>query len=237
MTRPRAASERFLAQLPARLQSRVKVVYSPLLDISPISRPVDTTGIKGLIFSSANGVNAAASQGVPRDLPAFCVGPVTTETARNAGWNARMSGETAEEFVAKLLQERPQSPLLHLRGEHSRGNVAERLTELGLAVREQPIYQQHLLRLTPEATAVAEGSELVIAPLFSPRTARQFANAWSGQAPLLIAAISESTAEPLENLTVARLRIAKRPTPKKMRKAVKKLVKYAMRLEGAMGAD
>lgn len=237
MTRPRAASERFVAQLPERLRSRVQVIYSPLLDIRPMEQPVDATGVRGLIFTSANGVAAAAAQDVRRDLPAYCVGPATTETARQAGWEARMAGETAEELMAKLLKERPDSPLLHLRGEHSRGNIAARLTELGLTVREQPVYRQQLLPLTPEARAAAAGSAPVIAPLFSPRTARQFADLWPGPAPLLVAAMSGPTAEPLENLAIARLRIAKRPTPKKMRKAVKKLVKYAIRLEGAMGAD
>ena len=237
MTRPHAASERFVAQLPACVLSRVQIVYSPLLAIRPAAAAVDTSGMEGLIFSSANGVNAAISQDVRRDLPAYCVGPVTTETAREAGWDAQMAGGTAEELVATLLRQRPQSPLLHLRGEHSRGNIAERLTELGLTVREQPIYRQRLLPLTSEAQAIAAGSTPIIVPLFSPRTARQFADIWPENAPLLVAAISQAAADPLENLGLARLKVAKRPTPKKMRKAVKKLVKHAMRLEGASGAD
>ncbi|MGV6803184.1 MAG: uroporphyrinogen-III synthase [Ruegeria sp.] len=237
MTRPRAASERFVAQLPVRVQSRIRVVYSPLLDIQPIPVDVDTSGINGLIFSSANAVNVAASLGVRRDIPAYCVGPVTTETAQIAGWASRMVGGTAEELVANLLSLRPLGPLMHLRGEHGRGNIAERLTDLGLTVRELPIYTQNLLPLTPEAADAAAGPGPIIAPIFSPRSARQFANVWPEQAPLLIAAISEATAEPLENLNIRRLKIAKRPTPKKMRKAVKKLVKYAMRLEGGLGAD
>ncbi len=237
MTRPRAASERFVAQLPERLRSRVQVIYSPLLDIRPMEQAVDTTGVRGLIFTSANGVAAAAAQDVRRDLPAYCVGPATTETARQAGWAARMAGQTAEELVAKLLKERPESPLLHLRGEHSRGNIAKRLTDLGVTVLEQPIYQQRLLPLSPQAQAIAIGTAPVIVPLFSPRTARQFADVWRGTAPLFLAAISQASAESLENLAFAHLRVAKRPTPKKMRKTVKKLAKHALRLEGALGAD
>ncbi len=237
MTRPRAASERFVAQLSARTRSRVQVIYSPILEIKPLPVQVEAVGIQGLIFTSANAVNAAASLGVERGLPAYCVGPATTGTARAAGWDARMAGATAEELVAYLLKHRPISPLLHLRGEHSRGNVAERLTESGLTVQEQVVYQQRVLPLTPEAAAAAIGDAPVIAPLFSPRTARQFADIWSGSAPLWLAAISQATADPLNSLTCARLKIAREPTPKKMRKAVKKLVKHAMRVESGETTD
>ncbi len=193
--------------------------------------------MRGLIFTSANAVNAAVSLGVDRDLPAWCVGPATTQAAKAAGWRAQQAGATAEELVASLLQLRPQSPLLHLRGEHGRGNVAERLTGSGLTTREQPVYQQHLLPLSDEASLAAEGARPVIAPLFSPRTARQFADVWAGTAPLWLAAISEATAEPLKSLGFERLKITSEPTPDKMQKAVKKLVKHAMRVEGAPGAD
>ncbi|WP_254443474.1 uroporphyrinogen-III synthase [Ruegeria atlantica] len=237
MTRPRAASERFVAQLSTRTRSRVKVIYSPILEIKPLPISVDTEGVRGLIFTSANGVNAAISKGLPRDIPAFCVGPATTGTAKGAGWNAQMVGATAEELVAYLIKHRPDSPLLHLRGEHSRGNVAARLTESGLTVREQAVYQQHLLPLTPEAVAAARGKAAVVAPLFSPRTARHFAEVWGGTAPLWLVAISEATANSLYSLDYVRLQIAKEPTPKKMRKAVKKLVKHAMRVEGDETTD
>ncbi|CUK14049.1 uroporphyrinogen-III synthase [Ruegeria denitrificans] len=237
MTRPRAASERFVAQLPARTRSRVKVIYSPILEIKPQPVNVDASDVRGLIFTSANGVNAAVSLGLRREMPAFCVGPATTSTAKSAGWTAQMAGATAEELVANLLKHRPDSPLLHLRGEHSRGNVATRLTESGLTVREQAVYQQRLLPLTPEAIEAANSKEPVITPLFSPRTARQFADVWAGSAPLWLASISETTAEPLYSLDYVRLKIAKAPTPKKMRKAVKKLVKHAMRVEGGETTD
>ncbi|WP_254683741.1 uroporphyrinogen-III synthase [Ruegeria sp. AD91A] len=237
MTRPRAASERFVAQLPTRTRSRVQVIYSPIMEIRPLPVAVETEGVQGLIFTSANAVNAAAAKGVDRTLPAFCVGPATTGTAKGYGWQAEMVGATAEELVGHLLKRRPKSPLLHLRGEHTRGNVAGRLTESGLAVREQPVYQQRLLPLTPEAAEAADGDSPIIAPLFSPRTARHFADIWVGSAPLWLAAISQATADPLYSLDYAGLKIAKMPTPKKMRKAVKKLAKHALRVEGGAVPD
>ncbi|TMV07234.1 uroporphyrinogen-III synthase [Ruegeria sediminis] len=237
MTRPRAASERFVAQLPPKLRGRMRVVHSPLLDIRPIERKIDVSGLRGLIFTSANGVSAAAPLMRNRSLPAYCVGEATTAAAEKAGWTAQMAGETAEELIATLLHQRPGSPLLHLRGEHSRGHLAERLTQLGLTVRDQAIYRQRLLPFSKEARAVMSGHLPVIAPVFSPRTARQFADLWTGQAPLWLAAISKAAAEPLDSLDFRRLKVAKRPNSEKMRLAVKKLAKHAMRVEGVGDAD
>ncbi len=237
MTRPRAASERFVAQLPAHIRSEVEVIHSPLLEIEPLRVAVAADAVAGLIFSSANGVNAATMLDVDRDLPAYCVGPATTEAAKAAGWNAQVLGATADELVANLLKCAPQGPLLHLRGEHSLGNVAERLTNSGLTTLEQPIYQQHLLPLSDAATQVAECNSPIIAPIFSPRTARQFADIWAGTAPLLLAANSEATAWPLNSLTFERLKIAREPSSDQMQEVVKKLVKHALRVESAPGAD
>ncbi len=237
MTRPRAASDRFVAHLPDRIRSQVEVIHSPLLKIEPLAVPVEPGDAAGLVFSSANGVYAAAKLNVDRSLPAYCVGPATTQAANAAGWDAQMLGATAEELVANLLKRKPHSPLLHLRGEHSRGNVAARLTEFGLTTLEQPIYRQQLLPLNDQAALAAKGNQPIIAPLFSPRTARHFADVWAGSAPLWLAAISEATAEPLKTLRFERLKIVREPTPDKMQKAVKKLVKYVMRVESAPGAD
>lgn len=237
MTRPRAASERFVAQLSPELRDRLTPMYSPLLDIRPTDGAIDLDGMRGLIFTSANGVTVAAHRTGDRSLPAYCVGQATTATAQQAGWAAEMAGESAEELIATLLHWRPDSPLMHLRGEHTRGDVAERLTQSGLRVQEQAIYDQQLLPFTAEAQAALAGNRPVIAPLFSPRTARQFADLWTGPAPLWLVAMSEAVAKPLETLTFQRLKVAKRPEADAMRVAVEKLVRQAMRVEGAQDAD
>ncbi|SDX41915.1 uroporphyrinogen-III synthase [Ruegeria halocynthiae] len=199
--------------------------------------PVETDDTAGLIFSSANGVNSAAMLDVDRTLPAYCIGPATSDAAIAAGWNAQMAGLTAEELITNLTHTPPPGPLLHLRGEHSRGGIAEHLTRSGLLTREQPVYRQQLLPLSDEASLAGESDRPVIAPLFSPRTARQFADVWAGTAPLWLIAISAPTAEPLNSLASEQLKIASEPTPDKMQKAVKKLVKHVMRVEGKSGAD
>ncbi|GAA6191456.1 uroporphyrinogen-III synthase [Phaeobacter sp. NW0010-22] len=236
MTRPRAASHRFVAQLSPELQETLEVICSPLLDIQPTGTAIDLTGVRGLIFTSSNGVNIAARQVEDRELPVFCVGAATTEMAHRAGWQATNAGETSEALIGALLQRRPESPLLHLRGEHVRGNIAQTLTQLGLSVRDQAIYDQRLLEFSPEARAALDGVAPVIAPLFSPRTARQFADLGAGNAPIWFAALSDAVAKPLETISFQDLRIAKRPESDAMCKTVEKLVKQVNRLEGQRGA-
>ncbi len=232
MTRPKAASERFVAQLPDDVRSCLQPIYSPLLDLQPTDTSIDLQDTRGLIFTSMNGVNVAARQLEGRDLPAFCVGVATTQAARKAGWDARFAGESSEVLIASLLNERPVSPLLHLRGEYSRGRLAETLTRLGLLVREAVIYQQRLLPFTEEALATLAGETPVLAPLFSPRTARQFADLHRGRAPLWLAALSEAVAKPLESLPFERLKIAKRPESEAMARTIEKIVRRANRVEG-----
>lgn len=232
MTRPRAASERFVAQLPLGTQQVLKTIYSPLLDIRPVSEDIDLIGTSGLIFTSSNGVAVAARATSRRDIPCFCVGQATTSVAQRHGWAATMVGDSAEALIAGLLQMRPKGPLLHLRGESSIGDVAKTLTHLGLTTHEQVIYWQDLLPLTDCAKVVIEGSEPVIVPLFSPRTARHFANLAPQSHSLWLGAMSDAVAKPLVSLAPERIIVARRPDSDAMAAVIEKLVKLAMRVEG-----
>ncbi|MFC3613369.1 uroporphyrinogen-III synthase [Lutimaribacter marinistellae] len=232
MTRPQLASERFLAQLPQDVQAQVTAVHSPLLDIRPTDTAIELDDIRGLVFTSINGVAIASHRIDERNLPVFCVGEATTAAAERAGWQARFSGESSEALIATLLEERPASPLLHLRGEHSRGNLAETLTQLGLSVSEAIIYEQQLLPFTEDALAALDSETPVLAPLFSPRTARQFADLHKGRAPLFLAALSDAVAKPLETLPFERLKVAKRPDAEAMARTVEKMIRRAIRVEG-----
>lgn len=231
MTRPRDASERFVANLKMSGDAGVRVVYSPLLQIRPTVTRIDPAGAGGLIFSSANGVSIAASAMQGRDLPCFCVGEQTTARATSAGWQAKFCGRNAAELMANLLMTRPEGPLLHIHGRHTRGDIAQTLTSSGLVTREVVIYDQHLLALTDEAQEALGGQHPVIAPLFSPRTARQFAEQSVISAPLWLGALSGEVAKPLENVAFKKLCIAERPDTTSMLKLIEKLAKAAKRVE------
>ncbi len=232
MTRPQGASERFVARLPADLRARLRPIYAPLVEIVPLARAIELGEARGLIFTSANGVRVGAGLIQPRDLPCYCVGQATTHAAQQAGWRAQWAGNDAESLIKTLHQAPPEGPLLHLRGAHSRGNVAARLTTLGRLTRERVIYDQPLLPLTDAASQVLSGTSPVIVPLFSPRTARQFANLYTGPAPLYLVALSDAVANPVKELKYMNLSITTHPSAKSMAQLVGQLVKSAGRVAG-----
>ena len=232
LTRPRDASVRFSASLPRSLLARVTTIFSPLVKIVKTVDDIDLGDARGVIFSSANGVAIASALSSRRDLPCFCVGQATTEAARQAGWQADCAGATADALVTSLAQTRPNTPLLHIRGTHTRGHIVARLTAQKCPARALVVYEQRLMPLTEQAKKALSGSDAVIAPLFSPRTARQFASQHKGQAPLYLAALSKSVAAPLKTLNCKELAIAEHPDSATMATLVEHLANTAIRVEG-----
>ena len=223
MTRPRAAAERFVARLAPGVRNKLRVIYSPLMRIEFLPGAVSLENTHGVIFTSANGVAAAQAAGLRPTLPAYCVGPATTAAARRARWSVEETCDTADALVAALIARRPPAPLLHLRGIHARGEIAERLTAAGIETRAQPVYDQQLIGLSDEALEALAGSDPVIVPLFSPRSARHFADVCTGSAQLCLAAISAAAAEPVENMGHRALILAERPDGAAMATAVERL--------------
>ena len=233
MTRPQRAAERFVAGLPTDLRSRLVPLYSPLVSVVPVSSKIEFDDARGLIFTSSNGVAIAAGLTTGRrELPCFCVGRATTLAAQQAGWQAECAGATSLAMIGALKRPRPEGPLLHIRGTHSRGNVAARLTALGFPTREQVIYDQPLLPLSEDAGRVLSDINPVIVPLFSPRTARQFANLVTGPAPLYIAALSDAVAIQVKALKYKELSISRHPNADAMAQLIGQLSNDAVRVEG-----
>lgn len=237
MTRPQEAAERFVSALPRAIGRRLTPVYSPLITIAPFVQAIDLGDARGLIFTSVNGVAIAATQMHRRDLPCYCVGESTTKAARQAGWSADFAGPTAEALIESLHRNQPVAPLLHLRGTHSRGAVAARLTAMGCLTREQVIYDQPLLPLTQEALIALNGSDPVLAPLFSPRTARQFANQHVGGAPLHLAALSSAVAKSVKHLKSISIIVSPTPNSTAMAQLVGQMIESADRVEGRKRAQ
>ena len=237
MTRPRGAAERFVAQLPDSVQDRIAPVWSPLIRITACADEPGLGDARGVIFSSANGVDIVSGLTARRDLPACCVGEATAQAARVSGWRVVRVAPTADDLVRALLRDPPDGPLVHLRGMHARGQIAERLADAGHPAWSREIYDQQLQPLTKAAQTVLAGTAPVIAPLFSPRTARQFVDSVAPGAPLYLAALSPAVAEPLSGLDFRALEVAVRPDAAAMTDAVEALVNRVWRVEGGRDAQ
>ena len=215
LTRPRAQSERFAARLGARWPG-LAVTMAPLMEIVLQPARADAAdGMRGLIFTSENGVAGFLAGCARRDLPVWCVGPRTAETARAAGFGTvHVAGGDAQALLSMLVQTAPPGPLLHLRGQHAARAIADDLRAAGIAAQALVVYDQRARPLDSAARALLERPGEVIVPLFSPRTARLFAASLHDitlRARIHPIAISTAAAQPLSESHAATLHIASAP--------------------------
>lgn len=218
MTRPVAASQRFWQALPEALRAQLTLIVSPLLEIQPVPFDVDYQEYRAVIFTSAHGVDQAGQ--VPGSMPAYCVGERTTAAARAQGWDAQYMGQTADALVAALPGQGVDGPVLHLHGRHTRMNVSAALSQNGLSCRGITVYDQHLLPLSEAAQTSLSTGKRHIVPLFSPRTAQQFAYECNTATNIFFIAMSEAVAEPLKSLDYMELQVSQAPDADAMAKLV-----------------
>lgn len=225
LTRPRAQAERFAASL----ETKLEIVFAPLIKISrQDSGSLD--GVSGLILTSENGALALRGAEIT-GLTAYCVGPRTTQVARDLGLDARDMGGTADHLVDALLAERYQGALLHLRGTHARGEIAGRLRAAGLNCEDRVVYDQHALPFPVNiARDLAEGAPDFVM-LFSPRTAKFFANACPSATNAEVFCLSGAVADVLDLNAYGHVEIAAQPTAPAMAEAFFRRA-AAKRLEG-----
>ena len=237
MTRPLEAAHRFVAQLSDSVRDGLQVTYAPLIAVQPLDQNIDLTNVDAVIFTSSNGVSAAAGALGGAGMQAFCVGQRTTQKAQKAGWQAEFSGATADDLVGDLSARGLDGELVHLRGKHTRGNISDRLQGAGINCRDQVIYDQPLQILTDEAKAALSSSSDVVVPIFSPRTARQFADLCPNDAKTHLIAMSDAVAEWLKPLNYKSLHICKTPDSQSMALEVGKVVKRLTWVESSRPAQ
>lgn len=176
LTRPEADSHRFAALLPDW-----QAVISPILRIEVVAHDAARLhDAAGLVFTSAH---AVASAGAGRGRLALCVGGHTAAVARQAGFAVQQGNGFAESLLPLIAA--ADVPLIHPHGRH----LAKRLPVDGMVV-----YDQIAQPLNADARAALAGDAPVVAPLFSPRSARLLADAVrDANAPLWPVAISAAT--------------------------------------------
>ena len=224
LTRPKAQSLRFATACKARFGAALVPVVSPLIEIRQTARSIDLDGVGGLIFTSENGVKAFSGMSERRDLTAWCVGDRTAATARAEGMNALSAGGQLDDLVELIAGAAPNGELLHLRGAHVAGDSVDALRKRGLKARAQIIYDQVALPLSPQARAILEAPGIVIAPVFSPRSASLLNSELSqARAQVAVAAMSHAVAGKLSVQGIAEIEIAHRPDSAAMIDAIARL--------------
>jgi len=209
LTRPEASSRRMAAILFARFGDRTGVCISPLMEIRLDPRLPSLDGIKTLIFTSANGVAAYVAAKGPVSMTCYTVGDATAQAARDAGLRAISAGGDAEALIDRILEDDVPGPMLHLRGAHARGEIAERLSALGCPVSQAIVYTQNAIPLSEEAKDLLQGDAPVILPVFSPRSATLLGNG-PVRAMIYVVAMSDAVATSL-HLKVESCVVAAKP--------------------------
>lgn len=217
LVRPEPQSSAFAQVLDSALPGRFRPVIAPLMKIEPLAVEVDLHGVGALLFTSANGVEQFARVSDNRALPAFCVGAMTTTTARGIGLDAR-SAEGDVETLADLVISRhpPENGIcLHVRGRHAAGHLTDRLEGAGFETRAAELYDQVAAEIEGDAAALLARGGIDVITFFSPRTSEIFrAQAEAANWPLatvVSVALSAAADAPLASLAFGARRIAPRP--------------------------
>lgn len=222
LTRPEAQSRALAKYIEDRFPKTVRCITSPLLAITPTGKLPNTSDFQALLFTSVNGVEAFITAGGATNRPCYCVGARTAQVARTAGLDAISADGSATELVALVSKNNAaDGPLLHVRGTHTAGDVAEKLAALGFDVRTAVLYHQDVCDLHSQATrALADGAVDAVT-LYSPRTAQRFAEIlqqnpdWPAR-NLTALCISENVAAEVDNLGLASVQVAQNPNRTEM---------------------
>jgi uroporphyrinogen-III synthase len=199
LTRPRAASERFAAEL------RLPVIISPLMETIWLDAPPLESMPDAVVFTSENGVTGFVRCQKWRGR-AYCVGDRTAQAAQGAGFEALSARGDLDDLKDLLAAHADGEQLVHARGLHVAGDLGEIATPL-------MTYEQRPLGLTDEAHKLLSGLNKVIVPIFSPRSAMLFAEELTEAdcAPLVIIGLSAAVARACNDAGLSVFNVADAP--------------------------
>lgn len=238
ITRPEPEATRFADALRAEHGAGVAVLCAPLMRIRWTGALPRLGGDETLIFTSRHGVAGFCRLTDRRDLPCYAVGAATAQEARAAGMAAIACDGDARALLQRIAHDGATGPFLHPRGAHVAADIAGTLRAAGHDARDTVVYDQQAHPLDDAARAALAGTDPVILPLMSPRSADLFFDrCGTTTAPLLIAAISPGTARSVPEGAARVLKVAASPDAEEIRKLLQDLVKSAKRLEGGKRAQ
>ena len=224
LTRPQSGSERFCASLRKHIPY-AEILISPIIDIEYICKPPDLLDYGGLVFTSVHGVELFKNYNVPKNMPCFAVGPRTSQAASDTGFLVNTSDGDASALVKMILSYPNSGKLLHVRGEHSRGDVSNSLSQNGRICVSMIAYKQIAKPLNLDVFEYFIEEKPFILPLFSPRTAILLLDQITPAPGSHIVAMSESVAEPFYKFDQLEVTVVDFPRSEEMLTAVCKAYK------------
>jgi len=169
----------------------VECTVEPLLEIAPHPEAaIDLDGVQALLFTSANGVRAFAAKSSRRDLKVLTVGDGSATVAREVGFSdVTAAGGDVDALAALVIGklDPKAGPLFHGAASVLAGDLQGKLEAAGFTLRRVVLYEaKTATTLTHETRMNLALGGLDMVLLFSPRTARTFAELWrAADAPSL----------------------------------------------------
>ena len=233
VTRPEPEATRFARAIEARFG--IETLVAPVLEICVREASIEIDRFAGVILTSVNGARSLERLRVSKETPCFAVGEKTAGIAESLGYSAVSLGGDAASLVAELKALNPVVPLIHLRGEHSRGDVSASLTSAGLECQEIVVYQQVEVCWGEKVRARLEGARLVILPVLSPRTAKLVSARVGNSSKIWPVAMSPAVAMDLTLLGAAPAVVSASPTEAALIEAIATLPPMRAWVEKAGG--
>jgi uroporphyrinogen-III synthase len=210
LTRPEAASSRFLQDFRATLGSDWPAVIAPLMQTRFFDAAIPDCA--NIVFTSETAVRAVERLSAGRRPLAWCVGPRTQAAARDAGFLTRSGPGNAQDLADVIIAAKAEGAFFCPAAPDQAFEMAQKLKWAGIETIEAILYAQEACPPNAEAVALLGASGRVLLPLFSARSARLASAAFVGHtAPLFVAAISDQVASDARALGPERMVVAQTP--------------------------
>ena len=200
------------------------VLVDPVIETQFLTPPVPDFFPAALVFTSRNGVRAAAQWPAAeewRSCLTFAVGAATAQKARNAGFENVLAADSHVDSLVDLISGSLDSftgQLVYFAGRDRTGDLEDRLAALRFHLTVLIVYQMDAVPgLAPTTVSAFDDGAVDGVLIYSRRSASVFCNlveaaGLSGKmADVTFYALSEATAEPLRQLEAATIKVADKP--------------------------
>lgn len=202
MTRAEPAAADTVSRL---LAAGYEAISSPALTLESLpDAVVDMTGIRHLVFTSANGVRYFLARAGIGEATVWCVGEATAAAVRQGGGRDVREGDgNAADLAATIIAapEARKGGLLHVANAAAAGDLVATLKRAGLDARFSALYRTvPVPALQPAALAALAIAPRCVVLIHSARGAAAFltAAAGTGLSNVVFVAISEAASRPLD---------------------------------------
>lgn len=223
ITRP---VERALPLAERLLELGIESILAPMLKIEPVPFKIPAEPLQGVIFTSVQGVEAAAKKPELHIFPVYAVGTKTASAASTAGFQTVYNADGDVDALFKLILSScntGKGPLIHLSGGQTTGHLVERLVEKGFQANRVQVYEARAETSIPVSVLdKIRRKSFSAVVFFSPRTAHIFsqvaeeagvANSFNGAYAICL---STNVANEVEKLNWKKIHIAQNPTEQGM---------------------